>query len=231
MSFASTGSGRFDESDLNIVRPREFAQDITLGNRKAERRNFVTNGINIGAGKSYPYPIDEGGEGILLSFTVAVNDENMVVDCFLYDEEGRENPVNDRSMLQVAILGRGMTVGQAHAVDDSGTSLDMPGTYNPSYPWLSRYKFTPTGTQIEYTSYRGTIDDRWIVLTYTPVVRDTYTRLFFNVRNENTDGDRMIHHMSIQRIKYVDLNASPVDEDLTTHELTADLMTSNTLGV
>jgi hypothetical protein len=230
----STYSGIFDESDL-YKRPPDFAQNTVFQGRKAERRNFVTAGINIGAGRSYPYPIDEGGEGVLLSFTVAVNDENMVVDCYIYDEEGRENPLNDRSMLGVAMLGRGMTVGQAHAVDDSGTSLDMPGVMNTSYPWLSRYKFTPTGTEIDYTTYRGSIDDRWIVLTYTPVVKEQYSRLFFNVRNENTTGDRMIHHMSIQRIKFVDLTSSPVDEDLTTHELTADVLTgsttNNTIGV
>lgn len=200
-----------------------FAQDVTYEGRNAERRTTQQNSLNLGVGKQYTYPVDEVGEGVLLNFTVAANDENIAVDCFIYDEEGRENPITDRTMLQVAMLGRGMTVGEAHAIDDTDTSLDKGGTPSTDYPYLQRYKNTPTGTETEYTIYRGTINDKWIVLTYQPIVKERYSRLYFNVRNTSTEGDRMIHHMSIQRIKFVDLLARPVDEDLT-HELEADVV-------
>jgi hypothetical protein len=72
-------------------------------------------------------------------------------------------------MLQTAMLGRGVTVGEAHDKDSDLTSLDKGGTPSTEYQHLSRYKDTTTGTETEYLNYRGTIDDKWIVLTYQPV--------------------------------------------------------------
>jgi hypothetical protein len=54
-------------------------------------------------------------------------------------------------------------------------------------------------------------------------IKEGDSRLYLNMRNASTEGDRMIHHMSIQRIRFVDLTAPPTDEDLT-HELEADVV-------
>lgn len=172
-----------------------------------KRINYETNSVGIRAGSYFDYKLDTGIEnGEIIYFNVSVNDPGIAVICTIYDSRYGETPLIDATMKKTAVLGRGMTLGEAEALIPDGvggyTSADRRGTPHSVVPYLSRYKHTFTLSTMKYQNVVGTDDDRWIVLEYAPVRTTRYNRMIFNIKN-TSDNNRLIHLVSLQRIRYL----------------------------
>lgn len=181
-----------------------FESDLIYQGRRAKRVNFTTNKITLSPNTSFYNPINFEEYGELISFTVAVNDPGMKVVCFIYDQDGSPEEINNRTMREVAILGRGMTLAEAEELLPTNIARDINGMRHPVRPWLSRYKHTFSDPMSLYDEVKGTEDDKWIVLEYTPEIRETYSRIYFTVQNPLNEP-RIIHHMTISRIVFIDV--------------------------
>lgn len=158
--------------------------------------------------------LDFQENGVLNGFTVAVNDPGIEVDCFIYGSDGNSTALQDFDMQFTAALSRGLTHEQAISVGPLGQSLDPVGTPDPDWPWLRRYRFTFSLAAIKanltYPQVAGTFDDAWIVLSYTPLIKKGYTRLYMNLNHisgtgpffNNTEQNAIIHFMQVSRIKF-----------------------------
>jgi hypothetical protein len=189
-------------SDFQAQQP--FESDLIYQGRKAKRVNFTTNKITLSANSSFYNPINFEEYGELISFTVAVNDPGMKVICFIYDQDGAAEEINNRTMREVAVLGRGMTIAEAEEVLPIGVARDINGMRHPVRPWISRYKHTFSNPLSTYEEVKGTDNDKWIVLEYTPEIRETYSRIYFTLQNPLPES-RIIHHMTISRIVFIDV--------------------------
>lgn len=172
-----------------------------------KRINYETNSVGIKAGSYFDYKLDTREEiGEVIYFNVSVNDPGIAVICTMYDSRHGETPLTNMTMRRTAVLGRGMTLGEAESVIPDGkggfVSADKGGIPHPVVPYLSRYKHTFTLSTMKYENVVGTDDDRWIVLEYAPVRTTRYNRMIFNIKNTSTN-DRMIHVVSLQRIRYL----------------------------
>ena len=203
-----------------------FVEDVRYQGRKAKRVNIETNKINIAAHSSYDYPIDSAESGVLIAFTVAVNDPSIAVECIMYGDDNSEDIINNRTMREVAMLGRGLTLGEAEALDPDSTSLDKGGRPHAARPYLARYKNTFTGTETNYDLLKGTENDKWIVLEYAPTLPQQYSRIYFNIRNDRETGDRLIHHLFVSRIRFIDAEA-----DFQLQEASDDSTEGETQGI
>jgi hypothetical protein len=193
-----------EEIPKDFQAQQPFESNLIYQGRKAKRVNFTTNKITL-APRTYFYnPINFEEEGELISFTVAVNDPGMKVICFLYDQDGTAEEIVNRSMREVSFLGRGFTLAEAEEVLPIEVSIDKSGKRHPVRPWLSRYKNTFSQPNQLYNDVKGTENDKWIVLEYTPEIRETYSRIYFTVQNPLNES-RMIHHMTISRIVFIDV--------------------------
>lgn len=182
--------------------------------RAAYRIDVSTKKLNIGATLDMQSPIDVVEDGVLIGWTIAVNDPNITVTCVLYGDAGSFTSLNDVTMREVAFLGRGLTLGQAESISPQQVSLDQKGQKDDIWPWLQRYKHTYSLGHLNDSpaSIRGTEFDKWIVLAYTPTIKENYTRLVLNVTNNNTT-DQLIHLFQCSRIKFAN-SSSPIPGQL-----------------
>lgn len=187
-----------------VLQTQSVSDVFPFQGRLARRVDIQTNRINVNAHSRWDYEIDIAEQGVLIGFSIAVNDPLLAVDCSVFSSDGSETIVTTQTMREQVILGRGMTLGEAEATRPDGTSLDKRGTPHSIKPYVSRYKHTFTGEETDYEKIKGTEDDRWIVLEYAPVIRENYHRIFLSVRNTNETGNRMIHYLSLSRIRFVD---------------------------
>ena len=204
------------ENDLLKKQPTVFESDpyfLSTG-EIVKRINYETNSVGIRAGSFFDYKLDTGLEnGEIIYFNVSVNDPEIAVQCTIYDSKYGETPLTNMTMKRTAVLGRGMTLGEAESLIPDGiggyVSADKRGTPHPVVPYLSRYKHTFTRSSMTYANVRGTDDDRWIVLEYAPVKTTRYNRMIFNIENKS-NTDRLIHVLSLQRRKF--LSAEEISE-------------------
>ena len=172
--------------------------------RKAKRINVTTERITLAPNTEWSSTIDFNESGELLAFTVDVNDPGMVVMCFVYDEDGSPEPINDRSMHGTVAIGRGMSVLEAYETRPDLSSVDRSGIRHPYRPYISRFKSTFTTVSMDYELIKGSDDDRHIVMEYAPDFRELYNRIYFTVQNPTTNA-RMIHYLTISRVKFIDV--------------------------
>jgi hypothetical protein len=70
---------------------------------------------------------------------------------------------------------------------------------------LQRYRFSFSLNAIKagatYQQVSGTLDDAWIVLSYTPAIKKGYTRLYFDITNTGINN-RIIHYFTVSRYKF-----------------------------
>lgn len=177
----------------------------TYNGMPAYRIQTSVKQLTIPNGQSLPNPLDYTENGVLLAFTVAVNDPLFEVDCVVYGQDNSPTILNDTTMQQVTSLGRGLTQGQAESVGPQGQSLDQQTVKDDTWPYIQRYRHTYSLQAIlanaTYAQVAGTLDDEWIVLNYSPNVKEGYTRFFLDVTNTSAN-DRMIHLLQVSRIKY-----------------------------
>jgi hypothetical protein len=171
--------------------------------RPAYRVETSTKQLNIESQKDIPQPIDATEDGVLVGFTVAVNHPAIRVTAVLYGQDGTFTTLNDVTMKEVTYLGRGLTQGQAESVSPQGASLDQKGEKDDIWPWIQRYRYTYSLAHLSdtYANVRGTEFDKWIVLAYTPQIKEPYSRFFLTITN-TAATDQLIHVMQISRIKF-----------------------------
>lgn len=147
-------------------------------------------------------------EGRLVSFSIACNDPDMIPIVFIENSVGSRDKINELSYREAVTLGRGMTLGEATStivVKDIGkTSRDISGQRHKIFPYVSRYKGTFTGTETDYSKIKGTVDDKYFVMNYEPNEYIPYKRLYIDVYNGSTDGNRMVHRIEVKRLIYED---------------------------
>lgn len=183
--------------------------------RAAYRIDTSTTKLNLPASSDMADPIDVTEDGVLIGWTIAVNDPNITVTCVLYGDQGSFTTLNDITMREVTFLGRGLTLGQAESISPQQVSLDQKGLKDDIWPWIQRYKFTYSLGHLNdaYSAIRGTEFDKWIVLAYTPTIKENYTRLVLDVTNNNST-DRLMHLFQCSRIKFAN-SAAPIPGQLT----------------
>lgn len=168
----------------------------------------------------YPYSINENEDGELEYFAAIVNDENMYVVCYTYDEDNNPTIIADDNMKSLARKGRGMTTGEAEATDHNGVSLDNGCRPHPVMVYLARSKHTYSYGHLTdaYDDVEGSDYDKYYVIEYAPVRRaQPYKRIFFTIQNRG-DDTRLIHEAIVKRIAYTDkydivVNNEPVNKD------------------
>jgi len=182
---------------------QEFYKQFQYQGRPAFRIDTSTKRLNLPALSDIPNPIDVTEDGLLIGFTVAVNDPNIRVTCTIYGEGGSSTTLNDVTMREVTFLGRGMNLGVAESVSPQGVSLDPACVKEDIWPYIARYKFTYSlGHQTDdYNSIKGTEFDKWIVLAYSPSIKEAYNRLYLTITNPN-QNDQLMHVFQVSRIKF-----------------------------
>lgn len=141
--------------------------------------------------------------GYLISFHFATNDPQMSLKVYAKGHGETGFSIADYSMQKMAMLGLGMTQGEAEEIvytTEGQTSRDISGKPSDENPYLVRYKHLPTGTETDYNVYKGTSDDAWIVASYAPKIPPKFTTLFFDVFNGNSTGARLVHYLEIKRL-------------------------------
>lgn len=141
--------------------------------------------------------------GYLISFLVATNDPLMALKIYAKGQGETGYSVADYSFRKMAMLGLGMTLGEAEELiytEEGQTSRDISGTPSLEHPYLKRYKHLPSGEETDYEKYKGTENDTWIVAAYTPKLYPQFNTLFFDIYNGNETGPRLIHYLEIKRL-------------------------------
>ena len=166
----------------------------------------IGSGFKLDPNQEYPYPIDEAEDGELEYFGVLLNDENLYVVCYTYDEDNRPTPICDDNMKSLAKKGRGMTLGEATATDHNGVSLDKGCRPHPLMSYLARSKHTFSYGHLSdnYDDIAGGDFDKYYVIEYAPIRRaQPYKHLFFTIQNRGNET-RLIHEAFVKRIAYTD---------------------------
>ncbi len=148
--------------------------------------------------------------GYLVSFILAVNDPLMALKVFVKGLGENGYNLADYSMRKMAMLGLGMTLGEAEEpiyTVEGQTSRDLSGQPSLEYPYLMRWKDLPTGTETDYEVYKGTESDAWIVAGYTPKIYPKFNSMYFDVYNSNPEGTRLIHYLQIKRFIIMDVKS------------------------
>lgn len=164
---------------------------------------FVMQSLSINPLQGMDTPQYFSEAGYLISFLVACNDPLFALKVYIKGVDNTGYAVADYSMQKMAVLGLGMTQGEAEEViftEEGQSSRDISGTPSTERPYLQRYKHLPTGTETDYEKYKGTFDDVWIVAAYNPKLYPKFTSLYFDVYNGNPQGSRMIHYLEIKRL-------------------------------
>lgn len=189
--------------------------------RKAEDISWSIGSLfKLDPGNEYPYGIDEAEEGELEYFGVLVNSEDIYVVCYTYDEDNRPTTIVEDNMRSLAKKGRGMTLGEATALDHNGVSLDKGCRPHPIMSYLARSKHTFSYGHLSdnYEDVEGTDNDRFYVIEYAPIRRaQPYKHLFFTIENRGND-QRAIHEAFVKRVAFTDryelvVNNLPVKPD------------------
>jgi hypothetical protein len=190
-----------------VVNYQTGESKTTYAGLPALRIDVAIGPLTLGAGDDMANPIDVSKTGVLLGYTVAVNDPNMRITSIIYGDNNSSTTLWDDTVEAISYLGRGLTQGQAEAVS-SGTiaySLDIQGQKDEMWPWLQRYRSTPSKSamqnNLQYSDYAGTKDDIWLVCAYTPAVKEGYSRVYLNITN-NSANPRMILRLQISRIEF-----------------------------
>ncbi len=182
----------------------------------------ILNKVNIDANSGIASPFNYTENGEIESFEVAVNDPAIRIECVIENSLAQSEIINNYTMRELVIKGRGMTLGEAESTfdeEEGPTSRDISGAKSDVFPYVARYKNTATGQETNYDVYKGTEFDKWIIIRYEPRYRKPYSRLFFNIFNTSSEGSRIIHSLELRRIIYTDTVA-----DNATHDYTKTLL-------
>lgn len=177
------------------------------GGVPAYRIDINSGPINVVAGQEMANPIDVTETGVLIGWTVAVNSPSMQVTSIIYGDNGTQTTLWDDTVEAVTYLGRGLTHSQALATAPGQYpySMDFPGVKDDIWPWIRRYRSTPSLNALQngltYTQYAGTKDDIWIVLDYTPAIKEGYSRVSLSVTNGGS-SNALITKLQMSRIKF-----------------------------
>jgi hypothetical protein len=174
----------------------------------AYRIDISTANIAVPAGMTMANPIDVTENGVLIGWTVAVNDPAMKITSIIYGDNSTSTTLWDDTIEALTYLGRGLTQGAAEAIAP-GTipySLDQAGVKDDIWPWIQRYRNTYSITAIQnnlqYSDVSGTADDIWLVASYTPSIKEGYSRVSLSVTNTGQNNPRLILRLQMSRIKF-----------------------------
>jgi hypothetical protein len=188
--------------------------DYTTGESKtsyqgvpAYRIDISTANISVPAGQTMPNPVDVTENGVLIGWTVAVNDPSMKITSIIYGDNSTSTTLWDDTIQAITYLGRGLTQGAAEAVAPGQYqySLDQAGVKDDIWPWIQRYRSTYSLYAIQnmltYAQVAGTADDIWLVAAYTPSIKEGYSRVSLSVTNTGSNN-RLILRLQMSRIKF-----------------------------
>lgn len=190
--------------------------------RLVKYSSTIIESIDIPQHADMPGLIDLYEEGRLMAFSVTCNDSNMVPVCKIQNDVGSENNINDLSFLECVNHGRGMTYSEALStikVNGIVQSRDVSGQHMSAFPYVARFKDTVTGNVTNYADYKGTVNDKFYVMKYEPTIYPPYRRLYFNVVNNSTLGNRSVNRLEIKRLIFIEQgkveDAPDIDTDFT----------------
>ena len=95
--------------------------------------------------------------GYLISFLVAANDPLMALKIYAKGQGETGYSVADYSFRKMAMLGLGMTLGEAEELiytEEGQTARDISGIPSLEHPYIKRYKHLPSGTETDYEKYK-----------------------------------------------------------------------------
>jgi len=179
----------------------------TWGGVPAFRIDIATANITLAAGEELANPLDVSENGVLLGWSIAVNDPGMKITSIIYGDNSTSTTLWDDTIEAISYMGRGLTEGQAKAVAPGqyNYSLDAQGQLDHMWPYLQRYRSTPSlyamQNNLQYEDYVSTRDDVWLVAVYSPSIKEGYSRVFLNIKNTGSES-RMILRLQLSRIKF-----------------------------
>ena len=179
----------------------------TWGGVPAFRIDIATSNITVAAGQNMANPVDVSENGVLLGWTMAVNDPGMIITSVIYGDNNTSTTLWDDTIEAISYMGRGLTEGQAKQVTlgKYQVSLDTQGQKDDMWPWLQRYRSTYSlfalQNNLQYPDVAGTRDDIWLVAAYTPAIKEGYSRVTLSVKNGASE-DRLILRLQMSRIKF-----------------------------
>lgn len=194
--------------------------------------SIVIQNLSVAALQGMETPQYFSEPGYLLSFLVAANDPLIALKIFAKGQGETGYSVADYSFRKMAMLGLGMTLGEAEELvytEEGQTSRDLSGIPSTEHPYIKRYKHLPSGTETDYEVYKGTEDDCWMVAAYNPKLPAQFNTLFFDIYNGNATGPRLIHYLEIKRLIIV---ADKIQDDVPpySHSILSLPQTSNPLA-
>lgn len=180
----------------------------TYGGVPAIRIDIAYSNLSVQPGMSMTNPIDQTETGVLIGFMVAVNDPNFVINAQIYGDNGSSTTLWNDTIEACTFLGRGLTHTQATAVTPGKYqySVDAMGTKDDIWPWIRRYRNSLSlyalSNSLSQADVVGTSDDMWLVMDYTPAIKEGYSRVTLNVTNNGSNTNGQILRMQLSRIKF-----------------------------
>lgn len=201
-----SGGGGLMNQPLDPTKSYGVSKTVYQG-LPAFRTDIAQSNIVLEPGAQLDNPVDVTENGVLLGWTVAVNDPNMIITSQIWGDNGSVTTLWNDTIEAVTYLGRGMTHQQAIATAPGQYpySLDIPGVRDDTWPWIRRYRSTfslyAMQQGLTYDQVKGSKHDIWLVCDYTPSNKDGYSRVTLNVKN-NSANPRMVLQFFMSRIKF-----------------------------
>lgn len=150
-------------------------------------------------------------KGYVDSFRVSTNDMEFKVHCQIRDHEGGIRTICNDTGTDLAKDGAGMTYGEVEN-NVTQSAYDKTGTYDPVNPFLMRAKNAFSGTETDYEHNLGTVNDKYIVINYSPMNQLEFSRLDFHIHNTNPAGTRRIHKYILRYVEFIE-EEKPIPEE------------------
>jgi hypothetical protein len=211
--YARSFLGSNTSTDSSLLRPdvskpsKTFVSDpFSYEGKIVKFGRFYVENIEVKQNSSWSGFQNLYEQGRLMGFSITCNDADMIPNCYLENDAGTQDIMNDLSFKDSVIHGRGMTHGEATSTiqtPDGLVSRDVSGQQLTLFPYISRYKDQYTGSGV-YDDVKNTVDDKSYVMHFEPTLFIPYQHLYFNVFNGSTAGNRLINRLEIKRLIYVD---------------------------
>ena len=177
------------------AQPTFVSPSFKYGDVLVKKINEFQFNLTVSPHNTYPI-VDTAGEsrGELQGFRITTNRPELVMQVIVYGDSPSPDVINNFTMAELLAMGAGITPGDAETTS-TGQSKDPTGQQNGLFPWLARYKDEQLADYLGY-------EDRRIVLMYTPVIYDQYTRLVVNLINTSTTTAALVQNITVRRLVY-----------------------------
>ena len=168
-------------------------------------------------------------DGTIDSFRVSCNDVKFRVFCQLRDHEGGVRTIMNETVEELALDGAGMTFGEIEE-DVTSSAMDKTGTYDPVNPYIMRGKNQFSGTEVSYEANLGTVNDKYLVVNYSPINQLEFARIEFFIENTSTEGTRRVRKYKLKYMEFVSEEVPIPDKYILPSELEKEGITIDISG-